>query len=310
MDNDVDFRKTNCANNLGGISSHELLGRSTRSHLAEGSQVRRFFEEDLRRIPPGFCFMPEWICHSMTQVAFRSHHTVLFYPVNSPGYSEIPLESNWKYLLCLIQKYAIYKKDIIVLMAFPLGYIDYKALALLNMYKQLEKLYFFLDLAQAYGSFHFSSILSQVEALYISFNGQKLIDSGGALRFSRSPPSSESAQIQFQKNVQAALKKQKESWAATRQTIQSYYYEEEAFKKALARYNHPSKRSSYHRTALFASAEATLSQTLVQEGFGQFIHPNPQKSRVEMSQAYEEWKNCTILLFPSKREKGAGENLS
>lgn len=273
-------------------------------YFQEGTQVRRFFEEDLKKLESGYCLIPEWICNSMPEVALKSHHEVHFYPVNFPKDAEIPLETNWQHLTCLIEHLSISKKNIIVLTAFPLGYVDSKMSTLFDLSKRMPNIHIFLDLAQSYGSFNFLPLLPLVRAIYISFNGRKLIDSGGALRICHSSGAFENQDMHiFQKRVENALQKQRNSWKAALEDVRHFFQDQEALNLALHRYNHPSKRSSYHRTALFMSSKSAVSQNLVQEGCGQMIHPHPQNGKVLMSPAYEAWKDQTILLFSSKREQ-------
>jgi hypothetical protein len=317
------------------LNTKPLLNEN-RVNIVEGSHVRRFFEEDLAKIAPGYCFLPEWICHSMTQVALNSPHKVLFYPVNAPQHSDIPLETNWSYLMNLIAKYRVTNKEIAILMAFPLGYIDHKIHKVFEFLKNTQNVHLFLDLAQSYGAFNFFNLLSQVKALYISFNGQKLIQTGGALRFSTEGDSFSVSS--FEEKMERALHIQEEKWLNTYEQVErtlscnlgtlgpseashantfqnpctsknpdalqrrvlQAYVGKNALRAAMERYNKRSLRSSYHRTALTLPSHHV--QKLREEGFGQPVHPDPQYSLIQMSDSYLAWQQEIFLLFPARRQ--------
>lgn len=264
-----------------------------------GHQVRQLFLEDLNCISSGVCLLPEWICYSMTEAAHQSHHRVIFYPVNRMIHSKVPLETNWESLIDLIKNNS--HQEIIILTAFPLGYIDQGIQHLYTFLKEREvRVHLFLDLSQSYGSYSFIDDLDQVKAIYLSFNGRKLINSGGALRISKSSFFSSFIPMDnLQKRVDAALSEQKKNWEETWSEIIKYLNTEDLIEK-IQHFNRTSYRSSYYRTALTYPVLSEASQWLIQEGFAQTVHPHPQNT-LKMSSAYEEWKENMILLFSQKR---------
>ncbi|VHO03273.1 hypothetical protein [Candidatus Rhabdochlamydia sp. T3358] len=282
------------------------LLHNSRSTVEYATQVRSVFEEDLHRIGPGICILPEWICHSMTKAALRTQHRVVFYCVNQMKESLIPLEANWSHLIDLIiQNEKIYQ-NIIVLTAFPLGYIDsrIKYLYLFLKEKRFAKIHLFMDLSQSYGSYFFLDDLDHVNAIYISFNGRKLIDSGGALRIAQNGKhTTHFSSCDLQKRVSIALLEQERNWEETKSSIAKHWKENlKDLRMRLDVYNKTSMlRSSYHRTALHIPIQSSKSQLIIQDGYGQTLHPHPQKYFWPMSFAYEELRKNTLLLFPRRR---------
>ncbi len=277
-----------------------------KSRVEYATQVRSFFEEDLNRIGRGICILPEWICHSMTEAVLRTPHRLTFYGVNHMKESLIPLEANWSYVIDLILQNEKIYQNIIVLTAFPLGYIDSKIKYLYFFLKEkrLAKVHLFMDLAQSYGSYFFLDDLDHVNAIYISFNGRKLIHSGGALRIAQNGEHTMHFSLyDLQKRVDIALLEQEKNWKETESSIAKYWKGDfKELRRGLHVYNKTSMlRSSYHRTALHIPIQSSKSQRIIQDGYGQTLHPHPQKHFWQMSSAYEELSKNTLLLFPCRR---------
>lgn len=287
--------------------SNSFLALSRTKYRVEyATQVRRFFEKDLHCIYPGVCLLPEWICYGMTESALRMQHQLIFYRVNRMQESLIPLETDWSHVIDLIIQNERHHRTIIILVAFPLGYIDAKIeqLYCFLQEKRLAKVHLFMDLSQSYGSYLFLDDLDYANAVYISFNGQKLINSGGALRIALKGNHSMNFSLhELQMRINIALLEQKKSWQEIKSSIAKYWKGDcKGLMERLHVYNRISNiRSSYHRIALHIPIESSISQLLIQDGYGQTLHPHPQNYLWQMSFAYEELRKNTLLLFPYRR---------
>ncbi len=73
------------------------------------------------------------------------------------------------------------KHQLVVLLAFPCGYLDPKVNFLIEKLRSFPKVHILLDMAQAYGCIELMPFILKSDVVYLSFNGNKLLNSGGAI---------------------------------------------------------------------------------------------------------------------------------
>ncbi len=263
--------------------------------------VHEIFNEDLRHIRSGYCFLPEWICSSMSDVAIDSKHETVFYPVNSMLQAHIPLEADWDKLLSMIDSLIAANKPIIILLAFPLGYVDYRLFGFREKVRRYtnNEFFLFLDLAQAYGMYDFSKVLHDYSGLYISFNRNKLINKGGGVKIT--PEDCGSSKLDnLCKEINVAIEHQMNDWHHCLLGLKKLLPETYSWESKLNKYNHVALRSSFHRTIILEDSLSQNAKIIVKRGYGQLLKKQPQQQ--QPSAAYLEWQRSVVSLFPKVRE--------
>ncbi|SAI47006.1 Uncharacterised protein [Bordetella ansorpii] len=251
-----------------------------------GPSVRGFFEQDLKRISRhGVCLLPEWICESMVQAARAAHWQPAFYAVLPPGRAEVALQMD---LDDLQQRYAAVAGPKAVLLAHPMGYVDPHCAAFAN--GGAPSCPCFIDWSQSYGSIPLQPSLSRCCAAYVSFNGNKLIGDGGAVRLTVAHPGVDLG-LHF-----ARVARLKRDW------LQAYLQDNEltgAIQDASWGAQH---HSSPMRTVLqWHRLPAAVQGRLRRLGMVQPLLENPRADHVSPSHAYQRWHAQIMLMFSSPR---------
>ncbi|AYA40658.1 hypothetical protein HZS38_09715 [Xenorhabdus nematophila] len=148
--------------------------------LSYGSSVRNFFFDDLQAIAyEGYCLMLEWICQSMVESIYAANWQPHFYQVLPPEQASMILQADIQAMMEMLNNLP---QPCAVLLAHPLGYIDPSCMEFLQQIQKNPNIHVFLDLSQGYGRRDCQQEIRHVHAAYFSFNGNKLIRTGGALR--------------------------------------------------------------------------------------------------------------------------------
>jgi len=277
--------------------------------LEIGSAVREFFLHDLMLFNSCKVFLPEWICFEMSQKALLVTNLCFWYPVDSYEKSQIPLQTNWKKLKEMIKKVnPSLKNPVIVLLAHPMGFIDPGMLSFLKAFKKDEGIYFYLDCAQSYGRYDFSHYLNYVKALYISFNGNKLLSCGGAIRIStygnNNPKLSNERYLKLKEEIKKAVHRQALNWIGMLNDLKTTYsINDLCLNSYMKRFDIPYLRSNRHRTVFEISKSDLLFEEFQKKGFGQTIHKDPQNGLIKTSKSYKSWEDAVLLLFSKRRKE-------
>lgn len=292
-----------------------------RIDIQKGVSVRNFFRDDLRLIADhGICLLPEWICHAMTQSVLEASWEPRFYEVTEITKARIPFELSFQDLMAKLKQSLNFGNWVAVLLAHPLGYIDPNVVQLLSLCRanlKSQSICLFLDLSQSYGRFDFIKEIKLVDATYISFNGNKLINTGGAIRLNINnflTHTNESEKIfrtyqNLQILFQQAYKEQHKQAILTFETLLIQSKNADIIGQILYSKNHifneSYTRSNFYRTALklsFNDNKAVWDE-LIQLGFGQTAHSDPQLSFAPTSTNYRSWLKNSFFLFCEQRNR-------
>ncbi|MBF0313334.1 MAG: hypothetical protein HQK52_07955 [Oligoflexia bacterium] len=259
--------------------------------------VRFAFTEDLKNISSnGVCLLPEWICYAMSESVINAGWIPLFYPVCSPESSSIPCQLDVLELLKLLQQYN--EHQCVLLLAHPLGYIDPNVDLILNKYYNYNSQFkIFLDLAQSYGEYDFSLQISKAHRSYISFNGRKLINSGGAIAFSNI-----NTDLDEYNTLLELLKKIASKNFSSSGALFERLSHDRVINLTENRFNTRSNRSAPLRTVLQKTSINSSIDKLQKEGIGQSFHPTPQYNLKNPSNSYLQWERKYFLFFHQPRE--------
>lgn len=274
-----------------------------------GKSVRTLFKEDLEHLNSrGICFVPEWICYEMTNAVEIAGWKPRIYRTLSTHTAKIPLQIDEKNLKEQLHK-EIQEKNkgqiVALLLAHPFGYVDPTVMSILRSNIQDRKIPIFLDLSQSYGRFDFKREINLSISAYVSFNGNKLISKGGAIRFGKignySAKYHRAKEINYKKLQEifrtAADRQEKTFLQNIRKIGKS------VATKATKGFNAIQKRSCWQRTmVLYDSIDS--KDKLKKKGLGQYVHPDPQIGHYQTSNNYLSWIKHGFLLFPYQRKKG------
>ncbi len=259
-----------------------------------GRSVREFFFEDLSALAQhGYCLMPEWICQSMVDSVYAAHWQPLFYPVLSPKKANMILQAD---LQIMIQMLDSLSPPCAVLLAHPLGYIDPNCMAFLLQAQKKPDIHLFLDLSQSYGREDYLQEILNVHAAYFSFNGHKLIRTGGALRLcltgGETIPLSVREIFTTFYHVATAQFETLENYLKS-QTIENII-------RTVSLY--PFYQSSPYRTVLnWEKCSPDLQVRLKQQGLVQPLLAEPRQNQAHTSLNYRQWCHQVMLMFSSPR---------
>lgn len=251
-----------------------------------GASVRQFFSDDLKRVADwGLCLLPEWICDSMVEAVYQAGWDVDFYPVVSPDRARVPLEASEGEVR---RRVARAPSPCVVLLAHPLGYIDPSVSALIANDWPGQRPVLLLDASQGYGLFPVWPDTQRVTATYVSFNGNKLIDMGGALRVAASAD----------RHVRPCFA------AEARRKFDVLRHHLQAL--GITSLAEPMGCAAYHvspmRTVLNWSQTQTLHRKRLSSGG--MVQPFPAESLRQgyrMSSAYSAWAKDFMLMFHQPR---------
>ena len=271
------------------------------------ANVRGAFHDDLTEISQhGICFLPEWICVEMSESVLLAGWEPKWYPVSEPAKQISPLALDARELLQEIEKQQLRTPStkIAVLLAHPFGYLDPSIDLLLTQWEKNKGIHPFLDLSQSYGTFDFGKQISLARRAYISFNGRKLISSGGAITVS--PHAASSVEYQNWQSKFARLATGQMSHAVAKFSSLAHSLDQDKQTRIISSFDDVNinvLRSNAHRTALNLTTanDTTLRVKLDHNGFGQPLHPSPQAALWRPSVAYRLWEQSIFLLFPTNR---------
>ncbi len=269
-----------------------------------GPSVRTFFEQDLKKIKEKFiCLLPEWICFDMTKIAYMLKIPFDFYSTKSFTSATSPFELDIHDVNNKIINYKNHYNKIILILAHPMGYYDKNidsVLKKINYRSKNDPIIPILDLSQGYGIIDPSKQIELSYCAYVSFNGNKLLNFGGALRIDKQNDISNSIYFEFLKIAYNKAIDQKIMLKKTLKRIECYL--KKSIEKPMQRFLKKSTRTSAHRTVItlnsLNSKDIELLETLK---FGQKIHPNPQFNLAASSRQYKSWSNEVFLIFPKQR---------
>ncbi|REF28447.1 hypothetical protein BDD26_3350 [Xenorhabdus cabanillasii] len=274
------------------IADHNNLFSENIIHY--GDSVRDFFRKDLQDIAPqGDCLMPEWICQSMVESVYAANWQPRFYPVLSPEQASVVLQADIHAMMDMLNALP---QPCAVLLAHPLGYIDPECLAFLQQKQNIPHVHVFLDLSQGYGRENCLQELLHVHAAYYSFNGNKLIRTGGALRLrlTNRKPVPASVRNIFTAFYTAA----EEKFAALRNQLKFHAIEDDIHNASL----YAAYQSSPYRTVLdWEKCSPSLQTLLKHQGLIQPLLAEPRQEKGLLSSNYHQWCESIMLMFSSPR---------
>lgn len=262
--------------------------------------VRAAFAAELRAIAPrGTCLLPEWMCDAMIGAAHEVGWQPRFYRVRAPADSLVPLEADLDQLAAKLRPLP---PPVVVVLAEPMGYADARLerwlaseLPAISAHATVV-----LDLAQSYGRVDPRPTLTRVRAAYVSFNGNKLIGSGGALRLafvsgSCESPAADALFAEFAAAGEAQLARFEATLAelGRRRGASALAAVRAAIWPAPAGARANALRTVVARERLGAALLRGLAA-----GFGQPLAPDIP----DVSAAYRRWQADYFLLFPERRE--------
>ncbi|KLU16248.1 MULTISPECIES: hypothetical protein [Xenorhabdus] len=278
---------------LQGIPSQQDI-MSLDNIMNSGCSVRRFFREDLQAVAgQGYCLMPEWICQSMVESVYAANWQPLFYPVLSPEQASMILQADIQAMMAMLNSLP---QPCAILLAHPLGYIDPGCREFLREIQSNHNIYVFLDLSQGYGRKECLQELPHVHAAYYSFNGNKLLSTGGALRL----------RLTNREHIPAAVRNiltafytaAEEKFAVLRKHLQSHFIEDDIHNVSL----YASYQSSPYRTVLnWEKCSPSLQTLLKHQGLVQPLLANPRQEKAYSSLNYHQWCEKVMLMFSSPR---------
>ncbi|PHM70202.1 hypothetical protein [Xenorhabdus kozodoii] len=259
-----------------------------------GCSVREFFREDLQSMAAqGYCLLPEWICQSMVESVYAANWQPLFYPVLPPEQASMILQAD---IQAMMERLSALPQPCAVLLAHPLGYIDPNCMVFLQEFQKNHNIYVFLDLSQGYGRKDCIQEILHVHAAYYSFNGNKLIHTGGALRLHLTGREHIPCSVRniFTRFYGAA----EEKFAALKAHLQSHCIEEDIDHASL----YASYQSSPYRTVLnWQKCSPALQTLLKHQGLVQPLLAEPRQEKGHSSSNYHQWCEKVMLMFSSPR---------
>ncbi|MDX8000318.1 hypothetical protein FE394_14215 [Xenorhabdus sp. Reich] len=262
--------------------------------LSYGSSVRNFFLEDLRIVAhQGYCLMPEWICQSMVESVYAANWQPRFYPVLPPEQASMILQAD---IQAMMEMLDALPQPCAVLLAHPLGYIDPDCMAFLRQIQKNRHIHVFLDLSQGYGRKDCQQEIRHVHATYFSFNGNKLIRTGGALRLclAGSEDTPDSVSNIFTTFYIAAEK----GFNTLNGYLKSQMIEDDIHFASL----YSSYQSSPYRTILhWEKCSSSLQVLLKRQGLVQPLLAEPRQKKEQTSSNYRQWCEQVMLMFSSPR---------
>jgi hypothetical protein len=258
--------------------------------IRRGVSVRRFFQEDLQTLATrGSCLLPEWICESMVEAVRAAHWQPCFYPVLPPSRAEVFLQADFEQLRVLGQKR---DSAVALLLAHPMGYVDPGCADFLSDMEHESELACFLDWSQGYGMAPLDRSIDHIHAAYLSFNGNKLVDTGGALRLS----SPGRARIRWPCFQREARRKR----ARLQRFLRANHLEQSITLATL----YAEHQSSPMRTALDWKALPRKAQVqLLRQGMVQPLLAEPRIQGSRASDAYRQWQERVMLMFHAPRNE-------
>ncbi len=191
-----------------------------------------------------------------------------------------------------------------VVIAFPFGYIDNARMTLIQKLHRAPNTVTFIDFAQSYGTFPIINFLFYCDHVYISFNGNKLINHGGALAVSTDSstmPVVSNEYVVLSDKIIMAYQAQERDYLNTLNHIGKIILDSGSSVKAVLGKFIFCHRSNFHRTVL-CHPDQTLFDALSKAGFGQSLLSSPQGSQLTVSSNYLEWVEKIFLLFPKRRD--------
>ncbi|MDC9580306.1 hypothetical protein PSI15_01725 [Xenorhabdus sp. PR6a] len=259
-----------------------------------GDSVRDLFRADLQAIAPqGDCLMPEWICQSMVESAHAAHWQPHFYPVLPPKQASVVLQADIQAMMDMLNALP---QPCAILLAHPLGYIDPQCLAFLQQTQNSHHAHVFLDLSQGYGRKDCLQEILHVDAAYYSFNGNKLIRTGGALRLRLT--NRETIPSSVRNIFTAFYTAAEEKFAVLRDQLKCHAIEDNIHHASL----YAAYQSSPYRTVLDWEKCSPSVQTLLQhQGLVQPLLAEPRQEKGLSSENYHQWCEKVMLMFSSPR---------
>ncbi|MDR0217463.1 MAG: hypothetical protein LBI71_01015 [Enterobacteriaceae bacterium] len=276
------------------FSPQETVSQQDINIMNYGCSVRDFFREDLQSVSThGYCLLPEWICQSMVESVYAANWQPLFYPVLPPEQADMILQADIQTMMAMLSHRP---QPRAILFAHPLGYIDPGCLEFLREIQHNHNIHVFLDFSQGYGKKDCLQELRHVHAAYYSFNGNKLIHTGGALRFRLTNrehiPS-------FVRNTLAVFyAAAEEKFTALKEHLQSHFIEDDIHDISL----YTSYQSSPYRTVLnWALCSPSMQALLKRQGLVQPLLAEPRQEKGYCSLNYHQWRKEVMLMFSSPR---------
>ncbi|MDC9593444.1 hypothetical protein [Xenorhabdus sp. IM139775] len=259
-----------------------------------GDSVRNFFHEDLQAIAPqGDCLMPEWICQSMVESVYAANWRPRFYPVLPPEQASVVLQAD---IQAMIDMLNTLQQPCAVLLAHPLGYIDPGYTAFLQQKQNTPHAHLFLDLSQGYGRKDCLQEILHVHAAYYSFNGNKLIRTGGALRLHLT--NRETIPSPIRNIFTAFYTAAEEKFAALREHLKCHAITDDIHHASL----YAAYQSSPYRTILdWEKCSPSLQILLQHQGLVQPLLAEPRQEKGLSSSNYHQWYRKVMLMFSSPR---------
>ncbi|MDC9588387.1 hypothetical protein PSI23_03415 [Xenorhabdus sp. XENO-10] len=259
-----------------------------------GCSVRGFFREDLKAVAPqGYCLMPEWICQSMVESIYAANWQPLFYPVLPPAQASMILQADIQAMVEMLNRLP---QPCAVLLAHPLGYIDPGCMEFLQKTQNSHNIHVFLDLSQGYGRQDCLPEILHVHAAYYSFNGNKLIRTGGALRLCLT--GRENIPLSVRNIFTDFYVTAEEKFTALKDYLKSHLIEDEIRDISL----YASYQSSPYRTVLnWGKCSSSLQTLLKHQGLVQPLLTEPRQEKGRSSSSYHQWCEKVMLMFSSPR---------
>ncbi|CDL81701.1 hypothetical protein [Xenorhabdus szentirmaii] len=259
-----------------------------------GRSVRDFFYVDLQAIAPrGYCLLPEWICQSMVDSVYAANWQPLFYPVLPPAQASMILQAD---IQALMKMLIARPQPCAVLLAHPLGYIDPGCLAFLRQMQNNHQVHVFLDLSQGYGRKDCLQEILHVSAAYYSFNGNKLIGTGGALRLRLTGRESVPSSVINILTIFSTAAEEK--FSVLRDCLKTSAIEDDIRDVSL----YVAYQSSPYRTVLnWGQCSSSLQTLLKRLGLIQPLLAEPRQEKGLSSTNYHQWCEKVMLMFSSPR---------
>ncbi|WP_145956888.1 hypothetical protein [Xenorhabdus miraniensis] len=237
--------------------------------------------------------MPEWICQSMVGAVYAANWQPLFYPVLPPEQASMILQAD---IQALMEMLSPLPQPCAVLLAHPLGYIDPGCIEFLRKIQNNHNIHVFLDLSQGYGRKDCRQEMLRVHAAYYSFNGNKLIRTGGALRLrlTDKEPIPSSVRNIFTTFYTVA----EEKFTVLRNHLKAHVIDDDIHNASL----YASYQSSPYRTVLdWEKCSSSLQTFLKRQGLVQPLLAEPRQEKGHPSSSYHRWCEKVMLMFSSPR---------
>lgn len=256
-------------------------------------KVRNLFYQELLKIQNhGVCLLPEWICNEMARSAILAGWEIVFYRVEKFNNKTPFLTIDKENFEEIIKKLSFSGKLISIVFSHPWGYIDPTIIHLMKLSITL-KCVIHLDLAQSYGVYNFQQQIRHSYITYFSFNGNKLINFGGALRIKGKDKEEVYKKIQLQ--FKFAAEEQKKRFNQTVLNIKKRIGLD-----ILNTLKEVDDLSNYNRVIIH-DFNCIYKRKLETYGFGQLLLKNPQEELKIPSVNYLSWYDHCFLLFPEQR---------